>query len=427
MSRSLITHPVITRRRFIGAAAAAGTAGAAGLGISKLPWDLGAHPAGAAPPPPTPVAGPLVLVTLAGGNDGLNTVIPYQDPLYLAGRPALGYQPDQVIPLGEGLGLHPNLKGFKSLWDAGHLAVVRGVGYPNPVLSHFDSMAIWQSGQVVGEAATTGWVGRWLDGTAGRSADPLRAITVGSTLPLLMAGAKVAGAAVPNGGLSLPGGTAFARAFQALARPDAVRSALGSRAAQTDADLLTVQAAVSEALATVAAPTGQAPTGQAPGGRPTAGQLSAQLDVVSRLIRSGLSTRVYSVSLNGFDTHATEKDAHARLLAELDGAVTSFLAGLAGDHHGAGTVVATFSEFGRRVAANASGGTDHGTAAPLFVAGAAVKGGFHGDQPPLDHLDSGNLEFTTDFRRVYASLLSEVVGVDPASVLGPGFAGLPFL
>ena len=405
-----MARQLITRRRFVVASVATGAAAA---GLSRLPWHLGAQAAGASDPAPPPGAGPLVLVALYGGNDGLNTVIPYEDPLYLGGRATLGYQPDQVIPLGEGLALHPNLKGLKSMWDAGHLAVVRGVGYPDPVLSHFDSMAIWQSGQVIGEAANTGWVGRWLDADG---TNPLRAMSVGPTLPLLMAGAKVAGAAVPEGGAALPGGTALARVFQAVSKPDQGRSALGSRVAQTGTDLITVAGTVSDGLAAVPA------SGSAAG----AG-LAGQLDLVSRLIRAGLPTRVYSVSLSGFDTHTTEKDTHARLMSELDSALSTFLAGLAGDKHGAGTVVATFSEFGRRVAQNASGGTDHGTAAPLFVAGAPVRGGFYGDQPPLDKLDSGNLEFTTDFRQVLATVLSQVVGIDPAGVLGGKYQPLPFL
>jgi len=155
--------------------------------------------------------------------------------------------------------------------------------------------------------------------------------------------------------------------------------------------------------------------------------LGAQLDLVARSIRAGVPTRVYSVSLTGFDTHADEKGTHAALLGQLDGAVTGFLGGLQGVAAADHVVVMTYSEFGRRVDANGSGGTDHGTAAPLFVAGPGVKGGFYGEEPSLGDLDDGDLKFTTDFRSVYATALDHLLGIDPKDVLGRPFADLGFL
>jgi uncharacterized protein (DUF1501 family) len=156
-------------------------------------------------------------------------------------------------------------------------------------------------------------------------------------------------------------------------------------------------------------------------------QLSTQLDVVSRLIKAGVPTKVYNVSLNGFDTHANEKQTQARLLTQVDQAVSGFVGGLEHDEHGQGAVVVVYSEFGRRVAANASGGTDHGSAAPVFVAGPRVKGGFYGEEPSLTRLDDGNLRFSTDFRSVYATVLEKVVGVDPKVALGRAFPSLDFI
>lgn len=422
------------RRKFLVGGGAVVGAGAVGLAASR--YRLGgadavraqgglSAPAGAAgsAAPGGSDAGPLVLIALYGGNDGLNTVIPYNDPLYLQDRADLGYQPEQVLVLGDGLGLHPNLTGLRSLWDAGHLAIVRGVGYPDPVLSHFEGMAIWQSASPTG-SESTGWLGRWLDATGD---DPLRAVTVGPTLPLMMAGEKVAGAAVPQGSMKLPGGTALRNAFTALNRPSTGEAALAARTAQTGLDLLNVQSAVTEALAAAPSAGSVSSDSVADGSVSDGSSLGAQLDLVAQLIEGGLPTRVYTVSMNGFDTHSAEKDTHASLMAELDGAVSSFVSRMQTSDKGRGVVVATFSEFGRRVVPNASGGTDHGTASPLFVTGPAVKGGFYGDQPSLSRLDMGNLDYTTDFRSVYATLLDHVVGVDPSSILDGRFPTLDFV
>ena len=439
----------LSRRRFLGLAAGALAVGGAGAGV----WEMVGRSTGPASAPSAarlrPAgAGPLVLVVLYGGNDGLNTVVPYQDPLYAQLRGTLAVPASQVLPIGEGMGLHPKLAGLKSLWDAGHLAVVRGVGYPDPVLSHFASMAVWQSGSLAAEAAATGWIGRWLD--TGKH-DPLRAVAVGPTLPLLLMGQTTSGAAVPEGSTALPGGSRLQQAFSALNAPDRTRSSLAAYAAESGRDLLGVQAAVTEALGRAPAPTATTPAGGTPstttpaggtprtatraGGRPAAttpsaqgdNPLAAQLDLVSRLIRGGLPTEVYVVSLNGFDNHAAETGTHDRLLGQLDQAVAPFLRGLAGDPRGRGTVVMTTSEFGRRVAPNASGGTDHGTAAPVLVAGSVVRGGVYGEEPSLARLDDGNLRYTTDFRQVCATVLERLLGTRAGEVIQGNFALLPFL
>jgi uncharacterized protein (DUF1501 family) len=423
----------LSRRKFLTGLAGAGAVAAAGWGVSDRlvgRTAAAANPAGRPGSSAGGPGGPLVLVGLYGGNDGLNTVIPYEDSRYLSGRGALGYQPGEVISLGDGLGLHPNLKGLKKLWDAGRLAIVRGVGYPDPVLSHFRSMAIWQSASPQSEVAT-GWVGRWLDST-GR--DPLRAISVGPTLPLMAAGEKTAASAVPTGPMTLPGAAPLRSALAGLSRSAASSAAggpLAARVGQTGSDLLEVQAVVSEALAKVpeAEPgnTNGLDNGAPAGATRAAGNpLATQLDTVARLIKAGVPTRIYMVSLGGFDTHSAEKATHAALMGQLDQAVSAFLAEMQTDPHGAHTVVATFSEFGRRVAANASAGTDHGTAAPLFVAGGPVKGGFYGEEPSLANLDMGDLRYTTDFRSVYATLLGPLLGYDPSAAIQGRFPTLGF-
>jgi uncharacterized protein (DUF1501 family) len=425
----------LSRRQFLLGAAGAAAAGAAGVTLAKSPWDASSSrtaPAAGTAASPAPTAGTatgtgtLVVVTLYGGNDGLNTLIPYEAGQYLGGRPELAYRPEEVIVLGEGLGLHPNLRGLKGLWDDKRLAVVRGVGYPNPNRSHFRSMDIWQTGSP-DNGVSTGWLGRWLDRTG---EDPMRAVSVGTTLPRLLAGERTAASTVPVGPLTLPGGAAVASGFAALSRPVDTGSGLSNRVVRTGADLLAVNGRIADLLAGQPADPGADSSGldgyddtDAAAG----GVLGTQLGLVARLIRAGSPTRAYSVSLGGFDTHANEKETQARLLGQFDAAVSGFFRQL-GDGARAGDVVlVAYSEFGRRVAANASGGTDHGTAGPLFVVGPRVKGGFYGDEPSLTDLDAGDLKFTTDFRSVYATLLGQVVGVDPAVSLAGGWAPLPFL
>lgn len=415
----------ITRRQFVLGGLGAGVAGAAGLSLANRP---GQPRQPGAPSPGTGSKAPLsdgilVLLTLYGGNDGLNTVIPYENGSYLGGRATLGYQPDQVLPLGDGLGLHPNLAQLKGLWDAKRLAIVRGVGYPNPDRSHFRSMDIWQSA-MPDEQVVTGWVGRWLDVTGN---DPLRAVSVGGSLPRTFGGEKAAGAAIPVGELTLPGSPAVRAAFTAVSHASPGASPLAARVAQSGRDLLAVDDAIAHLLA------GQPEDGDAAAGSTSlegtggANALLPQLQLVARLVKAGSPTRVYGVSLGGFDTHANEKETHARLLADVDEAVGAFFTSLHGSPQAAGVVLVAYSEFGRRVAANGSNGTDHGTAAPMFVAGAPVKGGFYGDEPSLTDLDNGDLKFTTDFRSVYATLLEKLIGVEAKASLGRAFTPVPFL
>lgn len=427
----------ISRRQFIAGTAGVGLAGGAALAVAHHPFARAAKAGvtrSAAPPKVTPGHGILVLLTLYGGNDGENTVIPYRDPAYLAGRPTLGYQPNEVIALDNELALHPNMTGFKSLWDAKQLAIVRGVGYPNPNHSHFRGMDIWQSA-VPETDELSGWIGRWLD--TGGDRDPLRSLALGPTLPKVVSGKKVAGSSIPAGVLALPDGARLEGPFATLETGQPAGT-LAGRIGQSGADLLKVIHSVKDVLASQPASafatslepaaTDLPTTGSKPAPRPAKNALTSQLDTVARLIKGGLSTQVYVVAVGGFDTHVNEKLNHAALMAELDSGVTGFIQAMARDPRGKDVVLMTFSEFGRRVAQNASGGTDHGTAAPLFVAGPGVKGGFYGDQPSLTDLDQGDLRFTTDFRSVYATVADRVLGIDPKSVLeGKTFPSLSFV
>jgi uncharacterized protein (DUF1501 family) len=409
----------MSRRRFLISSGVVGgvalAAGATGCTVHNLVR------AGQRTPLPTG-SKVLVLVTMYGGNDGLNTVIPYTDKAYYAGRPELAYAQADVLPLADDLGLNPSMTGFKKLYDAGQLAVVRGVGYPNADRSHFKSMSIWQTASP-DTPLQTGWLGRWLDS---QGADPLLAVNVGPVLPPLLAGQKCAGAAIPSsGGIALPDGP-VGGGLRALDAVSTSSPPLIQRVAQSGTDLFRVAQTLGSALEAPTASAPAAPTGKAPAGK--ANDLAGQLDIVARCIAANAPTRVYSVQLGGFDTHSNEKTTQSQLLGQMDDAVSAFLTTVAAGTHADDVVVVLYSEFGRRVAANGSQGTDHGTASNIFVAGKAVKGGMFGDQPSLTDLSLDDLKYNVDFRCVYATLLEGVLGADAGQVLGAGtFPRLAFV
>jgi len=394
---------MINRRRFLIASAGAGAAGLLS-GAVAVGWDdlLRA----AQDRPLADNAGVLVIVTLYGGNDGISTLIPYADNAYHDARPELAYAPDDVIHLDAQLGLNPALRGLAQLWNQRQLAIVRGVSYPKPDHSHFRSMDIWQTASPA-EPVSTGWIGRWLDATGD---DPLRAVSVGAVLPPLAVGerqtaaalstaqmpatAEIFGATMQALGADDPGDTpamsAVCKAYRAAHTTDATFGSIKPREAENNA-------------------------------------LATRLSMVASAVRARVPTRVYMVHLGGFDTHADERETQQRLLQTFDEAVTPFLQEMAADRYGRNVVLMAYSEFGRRVAANASHGTDHGTAGPVFVAGTPVRGGFYGVEPSLTNLDNGDLKPTTDFRDIYHELLVRTVGTDPTPSVGTGRTSLGFL
>ncbi|GIF66716.1 hypothetical protein Ais01nite_47510 [Asanoa ishikariensis] len=390
----------LTRRRFLLASGVVGAgalaAGATAYTLADLFDTAGDRPAD---------AGTLVLVTLYGGNDGLNTVVPYADASYQDARPGIAYDAGEVLRLDDATGLNPGLKGFQRLFTDGRLAIVRGVGYPKPDRSHFRSMDIWQTADPV-RPGTTGWLGRWLDTAGG---DPRLAVSFEPALPPLLAGANSAGAAVPTGARRQVKGVT------GLGLPAAGEPPLQARAARCFADLERVEAMITQVRDAQPEDPDDDDSATGTGGRT---DLAAQLDLVAQCVEAGVATRAFSVSLGGFDTHADEKQLQEILLAKVDKAVTGFVDRMAGRP----VTVVVYSEFGRRVRANAGDGTDHGTASNVFVLGTGVRGGLHGEQPSLTDLDDGDLKHTVDFRDVYAGLLTDVLAADPAEVLG-GWTG----
>ncbi len=372
-----------------------GAAGAATMAATLSMDDV----AQAASVTPLPVGTPiLVIVTLYGGNDGLNTVVPYLDPAYLSNRPNMSLDASQVLPLTNSLALNGTMTGFASLWAANKLAIVLGTSYPNPNLSHFSSMAIWQTASPVEEIAS-GWIGRYLDALPH---DPFRAIGIDSTLTPLLAGVNRVGSMVPISGLQVPYGS-LATQLELLAGTSRQDTKLVADAAGSIADLFALSSTLTPVLKN-APPTSASP-------------LAQQLDVVGNMIAANVPTRVYSVSLSGFDTHADELSLQNGLVGQLSDAVTAFLTQVGSTPRADDVVVMVYSEFGRRVEANGGQGTDHGTSAPVFVAGNRVVGGFYGEQPSLTQLVQGDLAVVVDFRDVYASMLEDVLGTPAGKIL----------
>ena len=367
----------------------------------------------------------LILVQLAGGNDGLNTVIPVGDSTYHSVRQAIGIADEQTLPLGSGFGLAPQLTGLKGLWDSGKLAIVRGVGYPNQNYSHFRSAAIWQAGDP-DLKMHDGWLGRTLDQLESQQHDPFLGFNVGGSTPPELQGEKV----------SIP----------SVADPAQYGFQVGGKIVHDDTDprtatlmklyeqypssspygvLLetTAESAVSSAkqLASVAVQYKPAVT------YPET-SFGAGLSVLAEAVVGNLGMRVGHITLGGFDIHSKETADHTRLMAELDAGLTAFYQDLSAQGKADDVLVLTWSEFGRRVQENANGGTDHGSASVMFALGSSVKQGFYGDQPSLSQLvDNGNLAFTTDFRSVYATVIDKWLGIPSAPLLGKQWPDLGFI
>ena len=367
---------------------------------------------------PTDKARRLIVVQLGGGNDGLNTIIPYRNDLYYKARPTLALrEADGLLPLGNDLALHPAMKGLKGLFDQGQLAVCNAVGYPNPDRSHFRSMDIWQSGSGSEQVLSTGWLGRYLDSSCAGCALPYQALEIDDTLSLALKGAQRNGLALKNPGKFHQ--LTQSRYLSQLSQEHAVAPAgseldyLYKTLAETasSADYLYDKSKIHRS-------TGTYPNSD----------FGKNLKTTAELITSGVESRVYYLALSGFDTHVRQHERQGQLLGQLsDG-----LAALAADLQAAGewrnTLVMVFSEFGRRVDQNASNGTDHGTANNvLLLSGGLRRPGLLNQPASLADLDQGDLRYQLDFRSLYASILADWLGADDKLVLGPGVERLAFI
>lgn len=352
----------------------------------------------------------LVVVQFTGGNDGLNTVIPYKDDLYASYRPTIKVPADRVKKVNDSIGLHPSLDGLAGLLEDHALCVVQGVGYPNPSQSHFRSMDIWQAASTA-ESLTEGWVGRALKAM---NCPAFHVAGNNETAPLALTGSP---ARVPS--------ITSIEDFQ-LKLADKAGKAVIEDAAKTGSKSGLLDFVSKTALNTYASSQKLQEIGKnyEPKAPYPATGLANRLKLCAQLIDAGMGARVFYVSIDGFDTHANQggpQGNHANLLAEVSAAITAFYKDLAARGHKDRLLVMTFSEFGRRAKENGSKGTDHGSGAPMFLVGGKVKAGAVGNHPSLKDLDMGNLKFGTDFRQVYAAILDKWLGVPSKNVLAGTF------
>lgn len=386
----------------------------------------------------------LVVLQMAGGNDGLNMVIPYSDDAYHVARPRLRIAPDQVLKIDNHIALNPKLTGMKSLYDEGHVAIVQGVGYPNPNRSHFRSTEIWQTASDADHTMSDGWLGRYFDNCCS-GADPTVGVAIGEETPQAFAAKNPTGVTFSrpeqfrfrpsepgNGGQMSAEEMFFRQLNEAGAGEDSATAtsnaggSIGAISGKAKNDLgtldflqrtaLDAQLSSDKILAIARKYKSSVPYPQ--------GQLAASLNIIARMIAGGLATRVYYASQGGFDTHAGQINTHERLMGEFNDGVSAFVADLKQQGNLERVLLMTFSEFGRRVQENANGGTDHGAAAPMFVLGGAVKAGLFGKYPSLTDLDRGDLKFNTDFRSVYGTVLDRWLRAPSQIVLGRKFPAL---
>ncbi len=380
----------------------------------------------------------LVVLQLAGGNDGLNTLVPYADDIYQKSRPRLAKQEKDIIRLNDHVGLNRSMPFLGSLFKEGNLGIVQGVGYPNPNRSHFVSTSIWETADPANRSAT-GWLGRYFD-NACPGADPTVGISFNKTQPEAFGAVKNPGVCLNSPELYrwIHGGGEKAQAeefFADLNQPDghdeedepsdggSIAMPAGGKpgviSGESNLDFLervALDARVSSK--TILELAARHKTNVRYDGTPVA----RNLNLVSRMIAGGMPTRVYYVSHGGFDTHNQQANSHDRLLGQLDSALKSFFADLKQQGNDKRVVLMTFSEFGRRVAENASAGTDHGKASCLFLAGPGVKGGLHGKHPSLSDLAEGDIQHTVDFRSVYGTVLNDWLRApDMKPILGSNY------
>jgi uncharacterized protein (DUF1501 family) len=418
----------LDRRRFLQLVGLGVGAGAlAGPTSSLLDLSLpGLDPSVWAAGPAGPNDGVLIVIGMFGGNDGLNTVVPVNDQLYYGQHRNLAIPPQQTLPIDAATGLHPELTVFKQFWDAGQLAIVEGVGYPDPDLSHFNSMAKWMAGSPTG-IPTSGWLGRWLDGYIGGGKDLYAAAQIGQSVPLHLIGRTQRGTAVPAGRPSFGAST---NAGDRKVYDGVRRLAAG--------DPATWQGRVGQAMIDQLDLAGTLAPLIPDRGAMSDVPLVAEMEVMARLVNANLGLRVLSAGWGDFDSHAGQPNQHSTRMRELNAAVARFFQVLAPAWASRVTIM-TFSEFGRTSWSNDGAGTDHGTSAPHFVLGANVRGGRYGERPSLAGLRRWDrMPFHVDFRDYYGSVIDGWLGGGASDVLGgravenlalfaraPGVAGPP--
>ncbi len=376
----------------------------------------------------------LVVIQLSGGNDGLNTLVPYANDAYYKARPMLAVPAKDVLKVNDVLGFHPNFARLKSMLDSGKMAVIQGVGYPNPNRSHFRSMEIWHTASDSDKYETSGWIGRYFDNHC-KGCDPTTAVNIGKLMPQAFSAKIPFGVTIEDpemyrwintgtryGDAMKSAEAVFRKINKASADPKAMpqmgdepprsmdylqRTAMN---AQLSSDK--IREVVKQYHSNVTYPD----TG-----------IGYGLKLVAQMISGKLPTRIYYVSQGGYDTHANQLNDQNKLLAELSEAVFSFYQDLEQQRNDERVLSIAFSEFGRRVTENASKGTDHGAAGLMFAFGGKIKPGIHGEAPSLTDLNRGDLKFNIDFRSVYATVLENWLRVSSTPILGRSYPKIGFV
>ena len=359
----------------------------------------------------------IVVLQLSGGNDGLNTVIPVRNDLYYKARPRLGIERTKALSLTDEVGLHPELTGFKELYDDGSLGIINSVGYPNPDRSHFRSMDIWQTSSQSTEYLNSGWVGRYLDAQCSGCDKPTQAIEIDDVLSLSMKGNTMNGMAVKDPKRLY--GTANEKFFR-----DVLKNHNHDTGDQSVDYLYKTMAQTLSSADYIFKQSRLHPTSEE---YPKTG-LGNSLKTIASLIFSEINTKVYYVSLGSFDTHINQGAQQQRLFTEMNEAVKAFVKDLKANKRFDDVLLFTFSEFGRRVSQNASGGTDHGTANNMFlVSGGLKQKGMINAMPDLNDLQEGDLKYKVDFKNVYATVLNKWLNADATKILGKQYDYMNFI
>jgi len=362
----------------------------------------------------------VILINLQGGNDGLNTVVPYAMQAYYRYRPTMGVSPNDVLRLNDQVGLNPVLRPLKAMYDRGIVALIQGVGYPQPDHSHFRSTEIWQTAEPE-RYVSSGWLGRYLDAASLPKNNLFNAVAVAPVLPEVLNARDIDVPAIDNlrgYGLASDRTSAGRDAFRAVVSDSTVPFTSPYLAKVAEIEVHAQKGA--EELPKLVA-------GYQTNASYPATNLGRSLALAAQIIGSKLGTRVIYIQHGSFDTHTNQKATQDRLLGEFANALSAFYDDLAAHGNDKRVLTMTFSEFGRRVAENASRGTDHGEAAPLFLVGGTVKGGVYGQHPSLDDLDKGDLKYTTDFRSVYTTVLEQWLGRSAQGIIAGSFSQLPVM
>ena len=360
----------------------------------------------------------LVIIQWSGGNDGLNTLIPFENDIYYKSRPRLAIAKNEVLKLNDDLGFNPVMSEMKNLFKEGYMTIVNNVGYPNPDRSHFRSMDIWHTGSNSDEYLTTGWLGRYLDATCGSQCESAhQAIEVDDTLSLVMKGENIKGLALKDA----------KKLYDATQDKNIQALAKLSNHPHEHENVDYLYKTLAETVSSANYIHNKSNTFKNKKEYPQS-PLGHQLKTIAQLINSGIETNVYYTSISGFDTHVNQKNQQERLLKMYSEAVKVFVDDLKQNGHLNDTIIMTFSEFGRRVSQNASGGTDHGTANNLYLIGGNLKkAGIYNEQPNLSDLDEGDLKYSVDFRSIYATLIKKHLQANEKSILCGSFPLMDFI